>query len=280
MKLNIQHTTSYTYDQAVQLSVQVINLIPQFRSYYTVDQQQITITPHPVGLHTRLDIENNLHYQAWFEGATKQFHVEVAYELTLQEINPFGFIVKPSFVFTKTGISYESKDFLFLNHYLAIDALPAAVKDFSLRMLGGADSIVTFLVNLVEKLHADWKYEVRQEEGVWPAELTFSNKFGSCRDLAWMLIQMLRSLGFAARFISGYAFNPELEEGHELHAWAEVFLPGAGWIGLDPSLGLLTDHHYVPLACSADFERAAPLIGTFGGVATSSLETFVSMTTK
>ena len=88
---------------------------------------------------------------------------------------------------------------------------------------------------------------------------------------------MLRELGLAARFVSGYAFNPDLEEGHELHGWLEVFLPGAGWIGLDPSLGLLTDHHHIPLASHPDPLRTMPVQGIFSGQATSQLETRVDI---
>lgn len=87
-----------------------------------------------------------------------------------------------------------------------------------------------------------------------------------------MLVHMLRNVGLASRFVSGYAFNPELTEGHELHAWVEVFLPGAGWVGLDPSLGLFSDNHYIPLAAGYSPELVAPVQGSFGGTASTDLK--------
>ncbi|MGY6523023.1 MAG: transglutaminase family protein [Mongoliitalea sp.] len=277
MKLCIEHTTRYTYDQPVQLNVHIINLIPQFRNYFKLDAQEIQITPIPKGLQTRLDLECNLHHQAWFEGFTESLAVYISYELTIHELNPYGFILNPTFSFNQQGMAYAENDLPLLLPFLQVDPQISNFNFFALGILQESDQIVSFLVKLVSEVHTQWKYEVRQEEGVWSPEKTFQAKHGSCRDLAWMLIQMLRSAGFAARFVSGYAFNSELEEGHELHAWTEVYLPGAGWIGLDPSLGLLTDHHYIPLACSADFERAAPIVGTYGGKAASFLETYVSM---
>lgn len=277
MKLCIQHTTQYSYNQPVQLNVHVINLIPQFRNYFKLDSQEIQLIPNPQGLQTRLDMEGNLHHQAWFEGFTESLAVQISYELSIQELNPYGFILNPTFSFSQLGLAYDENDYRLLKPFLEVAISNPDIRLFTFEILKESDEAVLFLGKLVSQVHAQWRYEVRQEIGVWSPEQTFHAKHGSCRDLAWMLIQMLRSAGFAARFVSGYAFNPELEEGHELHAWTEVYLPGAGWIGLDPSLGLLTDHHYIPLACSADFERAAPIIGTYGGKATSVLETYVSM---
>jgi transglutaminase-like putative cysteine protease len=92
-----------------------------------------------------------------------------------------------------------------------------------------------------------------------------------------MEMDMLREIGLATRFVSGYAFNPELEDGHELHAWLEVFLPGAGWVGVDPSLGLFTDHSYIPLASHPDPKRTLPVQGSYIGSATSQLVTSVDL---
>jgi transglutaminase-like putative cysteine protease len=116
---------------------------------------------------------------------------------------------------------------------------------------------------------------IREEEDLWAADNTFRFQKGSCRDLAWMQMNMLGSLGLASRFVSGYAFNPEVASGHELHAWLQTYLPGAGWIGLDPSLGLLTNQLYVPLAYHPDPIQTLPVQGSYGGGAKSKLETDV-----
>jgi transglutaminase-like putative cysteine protease len=92
-----------------------------------------------------------------------------------------------------------------------------------------------------------------------------------------MEMDILREIGLATRFVSGYAFNPDLEDGHELHAWLEVFLPGAGWVGVDPSLGLFTDHTYIPLTSHPDPKRTLPVQGTFSGTSDSKLLTRVDV---
>jgi len=131
------------------------------------------------------------------------------------------------------------------------------------------------LVLLLSKIHSKWEHIVRHEEGIMALDDVFESKTGSCRDLSWMLMSMLRSIGLASRFVSGYAFNPELDAGHELHAWVEVFLPGASWVGMDPILGLLADSRYIPLAVSYDPKFASPVIGNYGGASQSHLTTDV-----
>jgi len=102
-------------------------------------------------------------------------------------------------------------------------------------------------------------------------EQCFQEKHGSCRDLSWFMMNCLRFLGIPARFVSGYSFNPEIGQDHELHSWVECWLPGAGWLGVDPSLGLMTDHHYIPMACSFDPTKTLPVQGIYAGSATSNM---------
>lgn len=277
MKLRVVHSTKYSYSEPVQLNVHLLKLIPQMRSYYAVQQKEIHVSPHPVGLVTRTDVENNLYYQTWFSGLTQELSIHLSYTLSLEPFNPFGFIIDAAFQRVGNRFVYEAVEKTMLAPYLLLPEGSIKMDAYMQRLLQRFPSVVDFLVALVEEIHAYWKYEVRHEVGVWEPGFTFEEKKGSCRDLAWMLVHLLRSCGLAARFVSGYAFNPELEEGHELHAWTEVYLPGAGWVGLDPSLGLLTDHHYIPLACSAFVALAAPVLGNYGGTADSYLETFVSL---
>jgi transglutaminase-like putative cysteine protease len=103
------------------------------------------------------------------------------------------------------------------------------------------------------------------------ADETFQLKYGACRDVTWMQIQLLRNMGIAARFVSGYFFIPEAIENAELHAWLEVYIPGAGWIGLDPSHGILTGSHHIPIASSSNHQLTMPIDGTFRGSAKSTL---------
>ncbi|MDZ7693721.1 MAG: transglutaminase family protein [Balneolaceae bacterium] len=114
------------------------------------------------------------------------------------------------------------------------------------------DKMVPFLSLMVQKIYDDWEYEKRYEDRELDAGKCFDQKKGSCKDLAWMLMMMLRGAGLATRFVSGYAYNPDVDFRHELHAWVEVLLPGAGWVGMDPSAGLFADENYVPVATSFD----------------------------
>ena len=131
---------------------------------------------------------------------------------------------------------------------------------------------IDFISMLTQSIHRDFKLEIREEgKPHWPDE-TFIFGKGSCRDLAWMQIQLLRHLGFAARFVSGY-FYPIVEDPEfELHAWVEVYIPGAGWIGFDPSHGLMASNSHIPIASSAQHEKTMTVTGNIRGSATSKLE--------
>ncbi len=116
------------------------------------------------------------------------------------------------------------------------------------------------------------------EENILSLETCFSERRGSCRDLSWMLMNMLRFKGFATRFVSGYSYVPGMKDGHELHAWVEVLLPGAGWLAMDPTLGLLVTEYHIPLATSFDPTRTLPVQGSYHGKAKSTMNTEVEIT--
>ena len=130
---------------------------------------------------------------------------------------------------------------------------------------------IPFLTNLTTKIHDDFILESRQEGIPFAPDKTFEIKNGSCRDLVWMQIQLLRHMGIAAKFVSGYFYLPLENSEFELHAWLEVFLPGAGWIGFDPSHGILAGNSHIPIASSTHFENTMTVTGTIRGEATSDL---------
>ncbi|MFC3415287.1 transglutaminase family protein [Algoriphagus hitonicola] len=280
MRVHVNHLSRYEYSAEVQLGIHHLFLLPQYRPYFSLEQENISISPTAEGQNYRQDLFGNWFKQAWFSIPTQSLTIKTEWIFTLHQFNPFAFIIEPNF--EQTGwknpdfqFSYQEKS-SFLSPYITMEKRET-FSDFLLGMKAKSSGLIDFLVNLTQEIYQNWSHEIRHEQNVWEGEFTFSGRSGSCRDLALMQMQMLNSIGLATRFISGYAFNPDLDEGHELHAWLEVFLPGAGWVGLDPSLGLLTDHRYIPLACHPDPALTLPVQGTFGGKADSILKTFVDL---
>lgn len=269
MHLKIQHTTVYDYHKPVELNPHQIFLKPLQRNYLEIKNYDFSVVPKPVGFNERSSIEGNPYFQVWFSGETEKLTTQISFEAVSTPFNPFSFLVDHWFIdqvdFKKeVPFSYLEADLPILNAYLSTEDCPPKLKAYVLERLTNKEPI-SFLTALNADIHENWKHIIREEENLWSPTKTFGEKEGSCRDLSWMMIQMLRGVGLASRFVSGYAFNPEMDEGHELHAWVEVFLPGAGWVGIDPNLGLLTDEHYIPLACSFLPSNTLPVHGTYGG---------------
>lgn len=280
MLIQIWHHSKYEYSTEVFLGIHKLYLIPQYRPYFRIEHQKFQITPNPEGNNFRQDLAGNWYKQCWFTGSTLSLEITGEWIFKLQHFNPFGFIIDKEF--EEKGwensffqFSYEDKT-AFLIPFLT-DKDENHFREFLFRIKNQSLGLVDFLVALTKEIHQGWEYVIREEQNIWSAEFTFSEKKGSCRDLALMQMEMLRELGLATRFVSGYAFNPELKEESELHAWMEVFLPGAGWVGMDPSLGLLTDHRYIPLATHPDPARTMPVQGSFAGSSDSVLKTRVEM---
>ena len=282
MRLKIQHTTTYEYKKMVRINPHHFYLKPLQRNYLEIIGYKLEIDPQPEGMNERYSIEGNPYLQAWFTGETDSMEIVVDFEVSSTHFNPFHFLIDQWFIKgidleSETPFTYQEKNLPILKPYLA-NSNNNLLKSYSLDKLKTNDPI-HYLTQLNAAIHADWHHIIREEENLWPAAKTFAAGKGSCRDLSLMLREMLRHIGLAARFVSGYAFNPELEEGHELHAWVETYLPGAGWVGLDPSLGLMTDEHYIPLAASFLPENTLPVHGSYGGenLKPSSLHTSLSI---
>ena len=160
-----------------------------------------------------------------------------------------------------------------------INNLSKEIKVWTNNIFTDSPNIVSFLSNITDQIKSNWDHVSRYESDLMEPELCFQTKSGSCRDLSWMMIQMLRSQSIPARFVSGYSYNPELV-GHELHAWVEVWVNGAGWVAVDPSSGLFVDDSYVPIASSHHPSNTNPVHGKFRGDAIAELETTVNIHTS
>lgn len=282
MKLRISHKTRYDYEDPVELNTHSLFLKPLQRPYFKVENYHMDILPVPQGLVERSSIEGNPFFQVWFSGQTTKLEVNSSFDVTIQPFNPFSFII--DFDFTKNispaaekFFHYNPKEEVLLSPYLITDRVVALHEFANNEFYKNQDNPLSYFMAVTAAVHSNWQHIIREEENLWSPENTFSRKEGSCRDLSWMLIHMLRMQGLASRFVSGYAYNPEMKEGHELHAWVEVYLPGAGWIGMDPSLGLFTDQNYIPLACSSEAENTLPIHGNYGGKAKAVLASLVEI---
>ena len=264
MHLKISHNTRYTYSSAVFLEPHYLYLYPSHRTYFKTLDYSLSISPDPSGKSLKQDPENNIYKQCWFEDMLQELEIHLELEVSTEAFNPFEFFVE----------KWPVEEYPVLRPYLEVrEKLGQQLFDWSHSFgIDPKEDPLRYLDQICRETNRDWNHEIRYQNNLLEPSQCFKDKAGSCRDLSWMLISILRTHGIPARFVSGYAHNPELLEGHELHAWLEAWLPGAGWIGLDPSAGLFTDHAYIPLCSSYDPAKTLPVQGTFRGEANSSLE--------
>jgi uncharacterized protein (DUF2126 family)/transglutaminase-like putative cysteine protease len=271
LKVVISHKTTYKYDRMVSLSPHIFRLRPAAHSRTPIESYSIKIKPEEQFFNWQQDPFGNYLARIVFPEKTKELSVEVEIVADLKTINPFDFFVEA--YAEKYPFDYAEDLKKELIPYLEIpeksQLMEAWLKEIDLK----PRPINDFLVELNMKLHQKLKYMIRMEPGVQTSDETLSSKSGSCRDFAWLLVQTFRYLGFGARFVSGYLVQLTADvksldgpsgpaaDFTDLHAWAEVYIPGAGWIGLDATSGLLTGEGHIPLACTPSPESAAPVSG-------------------
>lgn len=261
VKVLIQHNTSYTYDKPVALSPQIIRLNPSPHSRTPVSHYALKLSPPYNIVHTLQDPFGNTVTRVNFQGLVRQLNIGVEMEALIELVNPFDFFIDDDAA--NFPFKYSSRYQHFLSLYLEItDGADKAIDRWLKQIDYRPQNIVAFIAMINKLLHHDISYRERLEPGVQSPAESLTRKTGSCRDSAWLLVQVFRTLKIAARFVSGYLVQLGNEDSAGLHAWTEVYIPGAGWIGLDPSTGLFAAKGYIPLACSPGVEDAAPLTGT------------------
>ncbi len=281
VKLN--HKTHYKYDRPVSLGPQIVRLRPAPHARTRILSYSLKISPEKHFINWQQDPQANYLARLVFPEKAREFSVEVDVVAEMAVLNPFDFFLEPEaerFPFTYNReldhdlAPFRLKDAAtpqFLKYLSDIkrDLLPNG----SASTANGNPRTIDFLVALNQKLWKDIRYTIRMQPGVQSPEETLQLGSGSCRDSAWLLAQLLRRLGLAARFVSGYLVQLKADvksldgpsgaekDFTDLHAWCEVYLPGAGWVGFDPTSGLMAGEGHIPLAATPDPQSAAPISG-------------------
>jgi uncharacterized protein (DUF2126 family)/transglutaminase-like putative cysteine protease len=275
IRVAIRHQTIYRYDNPVIFSPHVFRLRPAAHSRTAIHAYSLKIHPQQHFINWQQDPFGNYLARVVFTEPARELKIDVEVVAEMTVINPFDFFVEDYaelFPFT-----YDPQLKRELVPYLEIREDGPLLKSWLETIDNTQRNPVDFLVDINRRLNQDIRYSIRMEPGVQTCEETLEKALGSCRDSAWVLVQILRHLGLAARFVSGYLIQltadvksldgpsgPE-QDFTDLHAWAEVYIPGAGWVGLDPTSGLFAGEGHIPLACTPDPISAAPITGGFIG---------------
>lgn len=277
MRLHIVHESEYRYDADVFLEPHYLRFRPQATAYCRAESFALDIDPAPVSLRESLDEEGNVISLAWFEGLSPKLTIRAESVCVTEEYNPLGFIFFPP-GFSELPPAYGETRVTALGYNLRHLPMTEALDGFALQAEHAAGgSTLPYLLGLTRAIHGHCTVVYREVGPPLPPGETFAGGQGSCRDLSWMMIAILRQRGFAARFVSGYFYFAMDTPSYELHAWVEAFVPGSGWFGLDPSHGIATGHAHVPLARSADHASTMPVSGSVRGTASSTLRTDLSI---
>ncbi len=276
MQLYVEHSTVYRYDDAVYLEPHTFRLRPRMNSSQQLLHFQLQISPEPSGTTECVDQDGNLALQAWFSTPTRELNVRSRFRVVLPRENAFDFLLGGNT--SLLSLWYLEPLSTALAPYRSFAEVDEPVREYARAVARRVRyDLLVFLNELNWEIFHSFRQVHRPEGAAWPSDLTFRVREGSCRDLAILFCDLCRVMGIAARFVSGYECATVGRADASMHAWAEVYLPGVGWRGYDPSRGLAVANCHVAVAAGFDPELAAPISGLYFGRSGSQMETYLRM---
>jgi transglutaminase-like putative cysteine protease len=267
LKFEGSHTTSYRYNNPVKLEPHLIRLRPRSDGNQQVNQFSLAIEPSPSGISDYLDLDGNNVTQIWFNEPSDRLQIQTSFFVETRLTNPFDYLISP--ISLKLPIPYPQNLIGELAPYMEIDmdSSGTEIKRFANEIANQIKwETLPFLSTLAHRISTNWKQIIREEGDPWPSSLTLAKREGSCRDLTRLYLEACRIVGLAGRLVSGYQEGDSEQKIRYLHEWAEIYIPGGGWRGYDPTLGLAVSDRHIALAAGRRHDRVAPITGTFVGI--------------
>jgi transglutaminase-like putative cysteine protease len=272
MFFHLRHVLQYAYERPVFLEPTTLRLTPRSGPAQRLLHHEMKICPEPSGSSRVLEADGGEALVIWFDGLQQELSIEVEMVVHTTRENPFGWVVTYPPIL-QLPASYPPSEANSLVSCLQVGKpIASAVQQWAADLAAAVDgSSVDFLMHLADEIHQGFHHVGRPDGQPFEPVDTLTTRSGACRDTAMLYVEACRSLGLAARFVSGYSMHhPEEVSQHELHAWAEVYLPGAGWRGYDPSLGLAVADGHVVLTAAPDHRLAAAVSGSYRGTGVGS----------
>ena len=277
MLFHVTHITEFRYSHPVFLEPHRVQLRPRHDSWQRLLDFDMRVEPAPAGLSTCMELDGNESDRLWFNGLQKGLTITTKFTVETLRTNPFDYVLDPAGL--RLPVVYDEEVSAALAPYRDRASSESQVVDFAESIAEEVDrETAPFLSILTNRIQGRSKIILRRRGDPWPPSRTLTQGRGACRDLAVLMMDACRAMGLAARFVSGYQEADPARTERELHAWVEVYLPGAGWRGYDPTGGLAVSDGHVALAAGAIPRATAPTSGAFRGTgATSTMRTDIHM---
>lgn len=269
MYFEITHKTTYSYSSPIFLEPHTLKLRPRCDGLQNLTQFDWKVEPRPVGLSEGIDLDGNVTANVWFEGLTEILVIESRAKVFTRYRNPFNYVLAERA--DRLPVRYLEPIELYVAPYIVRQSESDFVEQFARHIANMTEwKTLRFLTALNREVYECCRQIPREQGAAQPVEETLLRKRGSSRDLAVLFMEACRYVGIAARFVNGYHENGGEADKRHLHSWGEVYLPGVGWRGYDPSQGLAVTDRHVALAAAGIPLLAAPVSGTFRGNAVTS----------